>query len=47
MGRLRDMNGSGKLGVHVLDQIKRELDRRNLGGVDGGGPDRAASVPGQ
>jgi hypothetical protein len=30
MGDLRDINGAGKLGVHVVSQIKRSLARAGL-----------------
>lgn len=30
MGNLRDLNGAGKLGIHVVSQIKRSLGRAGL-----------------
>lgn len=30
MGRLRDLNKSGKLGIHVVNQITRQLAARNM-----------------
>lgn len=30
MGSLRDINGAGKLGIHVVSQIKRSLSRAGL-----------------
>lgn len=30
MGDLRDINGAGKLGIHVVSEIKRSLTRKGL-----------------